>query len=179
MKRFAALSLVALLLYHALGQVAAFWASEWQEDRELAANLTVYHSTDALVEFEIPVPLHQYGLETRDESGGEFEYDGTFYNIVRREIRNDTLHLYCYEDRDELNRRADLGDFIQKNVTGESNSSKKAGSWLKNWVKDYAQFARVVPFFLFEDVPTVVLPAYAVAYELPSFSISSPPPETV
>lgn len=179
MKRLAALSLVFLLLYHALGQVAAFWASEWKEDRQLAEHLTVYHSTDALVEFQIPVPLHQYGLESRDESGGEFEHDGTFYNIVRREVRNDTLHLYCYEDRDELNRRADLGDFIQKNVTGDSNPGKKSGSWLKNWVKDYAQFERVVQLFLFEDVRVVAPPTYAVTYEVPAFSFPSPPPETV
>jgi hypothetical protein len=179
LKRLAAFSLVLLLLYHALGQVAAFWASEWQEDRALSENLTVYHSTDALVEFEIPVPLHQYGVETRDESGGEFEYEGTFYNIVRREVRNDTLHLYCYEDRDELNRRADLGDFIQKNVTGQTDAGKKSGSWLKNWVKDYAQFARVVAIFLFEDVRPVPQPTYAVANVPANFSLSSPPPEAV
>jgi hypothetical protein len=179
LKRLAALSLVALLLYHALGQVAVFWAGQQQAARQLADHLTVYHSTDALVEFEIPVPLHQYGAELRDETGGEFEYEGTFYNIVRREVRNDTLHILCYEDHDELSRRADLGDFIRKNVTGESESGKKSTSWLKNWVKDYTQLAGVVRLFLFEDVRQPVLPAYAFAHVVPVFSLFAPPPEAV
>ena len=172
-------SLVLLLLYHTVGQALTFWVAEWQEDQQLAQNLSVYHSTDDLIEFEIPVPLHQYGAtSTEVNGGGEFEYDGKFYNIARQELRNDTLHLFCYLDDDELQRHTDLRDFIQKNLAGDDqNAPGKSGHPTKISTTDYAQRKGGHLIFVYEDClsPTPSSPSLSLCSA--RLSQPSPPPQ--
>jgi hypothetical protein len=179
LKRLAATGLLLLLLYHMLGQALAVWADEWRSDRQLADRLSVYHSTDDLVEFEIPVPLHQYGATTTEESaGGEFEYGGRFYNIVRQQLRNDTLHLFCYENSEQLQRKTDLSDFIQKNITGDdSNAPQKSGHGVKITPSDYAQRVTGYLVFVYEDCPTSVSVSHSFPLSAALLSRPSPPPQ--
>ncbi|MBC7893229.1 MAG: hypothetical protein H7Y12_13520 [Sphingobacteriaceae bacterium] len=178
MKRLAAASLVLLLLYHTVGQALTFWVAEWQEDQQLAQNLSVYHSTDDLIEFEIPVPLHQYGAtSTEVNGGGEFEYDGKFYNIARQELRNDTLHLFCYQDSDELQRHTDLHDFIQKNLTGDDqNAPGKSGHPTKITTPDYAQRTGGHLIFVYEDCRINRPLSPSLSYASVLLFTQSPPP---
>jgi len=180
LKRFAATGLVLLLLYHMLGQALVVWADEWRETRQLTARLSVYHSTDDLVEFEIPVPLHQYGATTATEEtgGGEFEYAGRFYRIVRQQLRNDTLHLFCFQDTEKLQRRAGLADFIQKNMAGDdSNAPRKSGTVAKASASDYAQRLGGWLVFVYEDCFSVPLPSHSYALTAALLSRPSPPPQ--
>ncbi len=178
MKRLVATSLVLLLLYHTVGQALTFWVGQWQEDQQLSQNLSVYHSTDDLIEFEIPVPLHQYGAtSTEVNGGGEFEYDGKFYNIARQELRNDTLHLFCYQDGDELQRHTALRDFVQKNLAGDDqNAPGKSGHWLKITTSDYAQRAGVHLIFVYEDLVSPASPSPSFSLCTALLSRPSPPP---
>lgn len=180
LKRLAATGLVLLLLYHTLGQALVVWVDEWRENQQLADNLSVYHATDDLVEFEIPVPLHQYGATATEETGGgEFEYGGRFYDIVRQELRNDTLHLFCFQNAEKLQRRSDLSDFIQKNITGDDQnaSHKSGGHWLKITATDYAQRVGGHLIFVYEDCPASAPPSPSFALTAAPFSRPSPPPQ--
>lgn len=161
------------------GQVLFVWADEWRENRQLTERLSVYHSTDDLVEFEIPVPLHQYGATTTEETGGgEFEYRGRFYHIVRQQLRNDTLHLFCFQDSEKLQRRSDLADFIQKNITGDDqNAPQKSGSVAKASASDYAQRLGGWLVFVYEDCPSPQLPSPSYTLTAAFFSRPSPPPQ--
>ncbi|MCY7351698.1 MAG: hypothetical protein LH606_13690 [Cytophagaceae bacterium] len=176
MKRLASIALLALLLYHTLGQALVFWGEEWIEGRQMASSLNIYHSTDDLIEFELPVPLHQYGMEIQESSGGEFEYKGAFYNIVRQELRNDTLHILCYEDLNERVRHAGLSDFLHKNL-GTSSDNEKSGNWVKNWISDYDHASRRHLIFVYEDSPAPTRPAQTFCLTSPLLTTHSPPPE--
>lgn len=162
-----------------LGQAVAVWADAWQSSRQLTERLSVYHSTDDLVEFEIPVPLHQYGATMTEETGGgEFEYDGQFYDIVRQQLRNDTLHLFCFQNSEKLQRRTDLSDFLQKNITGDDrNSSKKSGNWVKITASDYAQRLGEHLIFVFEDCFSPALPSPLFNPTASLLPRPSPPPQ--
>ncbi len=179
MKRLAATGLLLLLLYHMLGQALAVWLDEWHDTRQLTAHLSVYQSTDDLVEFEIPVPLHQYGATMTEETGGgEFEYGGRFYNIARQQLRNDTLHLFCYENSDQLQHRADLSNFIQKNITGnDQNAPQKSGHSVKITPSDYAQRTGGHLIFVYEDCPPSVSALHSFALSAALLSRPSPPPQ--
>jgi hypothetical protein len=179
LKRFTATGLVLLLLYHMLGQALTVWIDEWQSNRQLADRLSVYHSTDDLVEFEIPVPLHQYGATTTEETGGgEFEYGGQFYRIVRQQLRNDTLHLFCFQDSEKLQRRTDLSDFIQRNITGDDqNAPQKNGTVAKAAASDYAQRLGGWLVFVYEDCFSAPLPSPSYALTAALLSRPSPPPQ--
>lgn len=177
MKRFASIALLLLLLYHMLGQALVFWGQAWLEGQKMASSLHIYHSTDDLIEFELPVPLHQYGAQTQEQSGGEFEYRGTFYNIVRQELRNDTLHILCYEDLNERARHAGLSDFLQKNLNTSSDGQKKAGNWVKNWISDYDHASRQHLIYIYEDRPAPVLLSHSYCLPSPILTTHSPPPE--
>lgn len=164
-----------------VGQALVVWADEWRESRQLAENLSVYHSTDDLVEFEIPVPLHQYGATTTEETGGgEFEYQGRFYNIVRQELRNDTLHLFCFQDSEKLQRRTDLSDFIQKNIAGDDqNAPQKSGTGAKASASDYAQRPGGWLVFVYEDCHSPALPSRSFPLTAVQLSRPSPPPQRI
>ena len=179
MKRVAAIGLLLLLLYHVLGQALVVWVEEWRENRQLTERLSVYHSTDDLVEFEIPVPLHQYGATTTEETGGgEFEYGGKFYNIVRQQLRNDTLHLFCFQDSGKLQRHSDLSDFIQKNITGDDQSApQKSGTVVKASASDYAQRPGGWLIFVYEDSLSSSLPSPSYSLTAALLSRPSPPPQ--
>lgn len=179
MKRFAATGLVLLLLYHMLGQALVVWADEWRENRQLTERLSVYHSTDDLVEFEIPVPLHQYGATIAEETGGgEFEHGGRFYRIVRQQLRNDTLHLFCFQDSEKLQRRTDLSDFIQKNITGDDQRApQKSSTVAKASASDYAQRLGGCLIFVYEDCLSPALPSPSYALTAALLSRPSPPPQ--
>ncbi len=179
MKNCLATGLLCLLLYHLVGQAALLWLADWRDAQQITERLSVYHSTDDLVEFEIPVPLHQYGaVQTEESTGGEFEYQGHFYDIARQTLRNDTLHIFCYEDRDELARRQELTSFIKKNLSDDGDPDAPSKStWGKNWVKDYARFTGRHLIFIFENQPALVSPPYLVSLPLPCLSRRSPPPQ--
>ncbi|MVM35582.1 hypothetical protein GO755_36535 [Spirosoma sp. HMF4905] len=178
MKRTVSVGLLSLLLCHILAYMLVLVSINGQEERDLTSRLTVYRTVDSIVEFY--VPLHEKAAETvfTKQSSEGFAYKGSFYEVVRLEMQNDTLHILGFATKTRSLWQQDLLSFIEHQFIGESGrSQKKAGHLLKNLLKEYCPF----------DKPTIyIMPGHwREAVQIPSVlsvltnravPVHSPPP---
>jgi len=67
----------------------------------------------------------------RWEHAGEFEYQGQMFDVSRREVRGDTLHLWCYWDAAET-------DLKRSEATAGHDAPTESSlplAWLMQWVQ--------------------------------------------
>lgn len=155
------------------------WVIGWQEEGDLTSSLRVYRSVDSLVEFY--VPLHQQATEgdlsTQPAEG--FVYRDNYYDIIRQEIKNDTLLIVGYANKQGSFWQQDLLDFIKHQFGSDSTSTpQKAHHLLKLLLKEYYQGVRFVINFChsyWRD--PIQTPAYIAPLLTVSLPIHSPPPE--
>lgn len=179
MKRVVSVGLLILLVYNMLGYAFVLVSVWWQEQHELSERVKVYQSTDHLVEFHIPLKQHpsEAALTKKTEQG--FKYRGTYYEIVRAEVTGDTLHITGYEDSHYSFWQDDLLSFIQREITGTSDTQKKTNKLLKLLLKEYFR-----PDNLFSTSQVVALTDITVPGYLPSritapVFLHAPPPKQV
>ncbi|GAB3796694.1 hypothetical protein GCM10028819_14760 [Spirosoma humi] len=179
MRKIAAIGLLSLLLCHILAHMLVVWMISWQEESDLSSRLSVYRSVDSLVEFYIP--LHQQAvqdsLQTHPTEG--FVYRDNYYDIVRQEIKNDTLLILGYANKQGSFWQQNLLDFINQQVESDSNSlPEKANQLLKNLLNDYYQGVRFVINFCHPSVRVpVLIPTFTAILPTLVLPVNSPPPE--
>ncbi|GAB4024421.1 hypothetical protein [Spirosoma koreense] len=179
MKKFAAIGLFSLLLCHMLAHMLVVWMINWQEEGDLTSRLKVYKSVDSIVEFYIPLhrQTNEGQLPTHPTEG--FVYRDSYYQIVRQEVKNDTLLILGYVDKHGLFWQQDLLDFIKHQFGNDSNSGpQKANNLLRNLLKEYYQGVRFVINFSYSYWREPVrIPPFAAPLMTLSLPVHSPPPE--
>ncbi|AKD56990.1 hypothetical protein [Spirosoma radiotolerans] len=179
MRTFAAIGLLGLLLCHILALLLVGRMIGWQQEGDLASRLRVYRSVDSLVEFYIP--LHQQATTTTKltQPTEGFVYRDTYYEIVRQEIKNDTLLILGYADKKDSFWQQDLLDFIRHQCGNESTSTPlKAHHLLKILLKDYYQGVRLVVNFCPSSWWQLYsIPPFTVHLSTVFLPVHSPPPE--
>lgn len=156
------------------------WLTGWQEEGDLTSRLRVYRSVDSLVEFYIP--LHQQtanGTLNKQPAEG-FVYRDSYYEIVRQEVKNDTLLILGYANKKGSFWQQDLLDFVKHQFGNDTNTiPKKAHHLLKILLKEYYQGARLVISFcpLYWREPVVIPDLNSTLLTLP-LPVYSPPPES-
>ncbi|GAA4403346.1 hypothetical protein GCM10023187_19310 [Nibrella viscosa] len=137
MKRVLSIGLLVLLVYNMLGYAVVLVSVWWQEEHELSERVKVYQSTDHLVEFHIPLKQHPSEAALTRKTDQGFKYRGSYYEIIRAEVSGDTLHITGYEDPHYSFWQDDLLSFIQREITGSSDTQKKTNQLLKLLLKEY------------------------------------------
>ncbi|QHV97980.1 hypothetical protein [Spirosoma endbachense] len=179
MKRLVSVGLLGLLLCHTLAYMLVFLSMSWQEERDLTNRLTVYRTVDSIVEFYVPLREKTAEPILPQQSAEGFAYRGSFYEIVRLEVHNDTLHILGLASKTRTLWKQDLLSFIDHQFISESSKSqKKANHLLKNLLKEYCPFCR--------SVVDLIPPQWRDNERIPSLSlflsdrdipVHSPPPK--
>jgi hypothetical protein len=139
MKRLLSLSLLALLVYHALATVWVAVGVWWQAQQDLSQHLTVYSSVDSMIEFQVVLGVKQAQHLAEQTSEEGFTYHDKFYDVISVELHGDTLRITGMEDRAARFWQQDLLSFIKKTIGQPTDeNSRKAGQWLKLLLKEYS-----------------------------------------
>ena len=69
-------------------------------------------ANEKLVLLSFPVTTAQDKL--RWEHAGEFEFNGQMYDVVKTEIRGDTIHYWCFWDKKETTLNTRIKDLVAK-----------------------------------------------------------------
>jgi len=98
LKKLISILFLLLFLFNVGGYYLVFWALRSQAKSNLLHRLDAdqYASEDIevlTIPMNLPYSIYQEG--NYEEAEGEFEHNGSYYNIVKQKIENDTLYLVC------------------------------------------------------------------------------------
>lgn len=177
--RFVAIGLFTLLLCHALAQCIVGMVDWWRAEHDLSERLTVYRSTDSLIEFQIALktPTDSRTMARTTEDG--FRYRNRDYGVVSLDVRNDTLFIAGLETGRKSFWPADLLTFLDKHISATSaNTGHKNNSLLKLLLKEYSPSHRpTLPAPGLGRVAAVRMPELVVSVSSRPCAVHSPPPE--
>ncbi|MDP1745134.1 MAG: hypothetical protein Q8L90_06135 [Bacteroidota bacterium] len=110
----------------------------------------------------------------------EFRLNNEMFDIVRSENKDDTVLLYCVNDKEETLLFAQLDEMIRKKMEQESNSSQNSSG---KFVKFFKFFNFILPQienkWLSEEAAQNTFSELIPHYLSPYIKVSSPPPDTV
>lgn len=110
----------------------------------------------------------------------EFELNNEMFDIVRSENKDDTVLLYCVNDKEETLLFAQLDEMIRKKMEQESSSSQNSSRKL---VKFFKLFNCILPQFenkyQSEEADQNTFSELISHYLSPYIKVSSPPPDPV
>lgn len=125
------------------GYYLVFWALRSQAKSNLLHRLDAdeYASDDIevlTIPFNLPYPISQDG--GYQETDGEFEHNGSYFNIVKQKIANDTLYLVCVKNHQEKQLVSKLNEYsnLMNNVP---SGTKQTVELFGKLFKDYTSFA--------------------------------------
>ena len=179
MKRLVSVSLLSLFLCHILAHVLVLWTINWQEERDLSSRLMVYRTVDSLVEFYVPLQERGPNTVLSEHTTEGFAYRDSYYEIVRQEVKNDTLHILGFVNKNRSYWQQDLLGFIKHQFSNESGSTqKKADHLLKNLLKEYYTSRPIVVCFSHPDWrETIRIPSIPAFLSNRTIPVYSPPPQ--
>jgi len=133
-----------------------------------------------LMVFKIPITLPYQSDRDVERVKGNFEYEGRFYEMVKKQLKNDTLYVYCINNLAQERLKADLSKHTatQLGNTKDSTSQQTTEKIIKQVIKDY--FSQTGDIFSAHSLhssfltPTsFFLPYISSSY----FQVPSPPPK--
>jgi hypothetical protein len=179
-KRIAAISLLALLLYNAFGYYLLFAYEREQERVSFIHDMP--ESAFQILKFNVAVytSVPDKALEYVNE---DLTVENKTYRIVKKKIENDTLSLYYLHNfkQDEL--RQNLNDIVESQTFSKSNSKETpVKQLLKSFLKDYISndiyvLVDCCPEIASEYVKSVAPPTKVLLSTY--LSSPSPPPKSV
>lgn len=179
MKKVVSIGLFALLVYHTLAYVLVFVGSWWQEEHDLSERLSVYRSVDSIVEFEIPLKDKLDVKSIARTTSDGFSHHGHYYSVVSIEVRDNMLHIAGLESQSHSFWQGDLLSFLNKHVSGATDSHQKTNQFLKFLLKEYsANPGAVYSFFSPRWREAVRIPEQLFVIATRALPVHSPPPES-
>ncbi len=99
------------------------------------------YNTEKTITLKIPVSLpYQIYADGFKRVQGEFEHEGTFYNLIEQKIANDTLYIVCVENEIKSQIKTKQVDF-EKAANDWPGATKSAYNLLISFSKDFLQNA--------------------------------------
>jgi len=115
LKKFAAISLLSLLLFNWFGyRLWTFYIEQKaQEDFQLADN--TYDDDAQLISLKVPITNLSYYLNSKEfeRVDGKIEIGGVQYKYVKRRIYNDSLEVLCIPDQLAIKLKAVKNEFFR------------------------------------------------------------------
>ena len=141
LKKLIAIMFLILFLFNVGGYYLVFWALRSQAKSNLLHRLDAdeYASDDIEVltipiDINLPYPVSQKpGYQQTD---GEFEHNGSHFNIVKQKIENDTLYLVCVKNHQEKKLVSKLNEYSNLMNNVPSGTKHTIEFWGKLF-KDY------------------------------------------
>ncbi|WP_461132475.1 hypothetical protein [Spirosoma lituiforme] len=179
MKRLVSIGLLSLFMCHILAYVLALWTTNWQEESDLSNRLTVYRTGDSPVEFYVPLSKKAPNTVLSEHTTEGFAYRDSYYEIIRQEVKNDTIHILGYVNKNHSFWQQDLLEFIKHQLGNESGTSqKKTNHLLKNFLKEYYPGRQAVVCFCHPHWrETIRIPSAPASLSSRAIPVYSPPPQ--
>lgn len=125
LKKLAAILLLAILLFNAVGYRFVFNYFEQQTVVHLEQKIDVSnYSNEQLKEITIPLNMPYYIDKEMELTSGELEINGLHYQYVKRKIENNILHIWCLPNHQRNDVVAAKND-VAKSTNQAPNQSKK------------------------------------------------------
>lgn len=147
MRKFAAISLMVILLINTCGYRLIISALQQQSDRQFDASLdNNEYDESQLIEFSVPLNMpYQERFTDFERHYGQIEIEGRSYTYVKRKIAGDVVIFKCIanQSKDQLKKiDADMTMANAANNTDRDHSEKQQSSFAKNLFSDFDdQFA--------------------------------------
>jgi hypothetical protein len=135
---FASTFLLVLLLYNAFGYYALL-AYDISQTRQFQLQEL---PDDAFSVVKIPVALYTHVEDTDFEYLEDvISYHGKTYNMVKKRVKNDTLHIYTLRNYRHEQAVSQLNSYVKDHITIEKNSTKSTPTkkLIQALLKDYIQ----------------------------------------
>jgi hypothetical protein len=137
------------------------------------------YSKDIVIKVPVSVP-YQTSWQSPEPAEGRIEHEGEFYQMVTKQLINDTLYVHCSFDQSARDQFLNLVSKINDQVAGDHDDGQKQNpsSILKSFLKEYMSNDRRHTFYVFEWSDNQFNYSLAQRFALEStLSISSPPPD--
>lgn len=109
------------------------------------------YSRDIVVKVPVSLP-YQTDWSAPESSEGGIRHEGEYYQIRTKQLRNDTLYVYCEYDQNARDRFMELVNHIQDET--ESPAPKSHAKLLKSFLKEFMSSPRKHVFFVTEWIET-------------------------
>ena len=144
MRKTAAILLLMLFVFNAIGYKLWFSIAMQQADNRLEASLDKNNFNEQdLFTLKIPINLpYQNTWASFERINGEITVDGETYMYVQRKVVNDTMFLQCIRHTEKINLQQKSNDyFVKVNDVADNNGAKKVpgktANFLKSGVSDF------------------------------------------
>ena len=156
MKKFAAISLLILLLFNFIGYRFLFDALQQKANKQLVSKIdkSDYDESNLVT---VKVPLSMPYLTNWDDfkrTDGEITLNGKIYHYVKEKVYNGELVLMCLPDEQKMNLQTAKNDFFKTQNDLQNNTSKNSGEnshVVKFSVNDYIKTENAVSAFAFNS----------------------------
>eukprot|EP01031_Cornospumella_fuschlensis_P019153 gene19153-23464_t len=143
--------LLGLLLYNMVGYSIAYLLEEKNSIGDAHYVERHPYSKDIVLKLPVDVP-YQTNWDAPEPTEGKIEHEGEFYQMVSRQLINDTMYVHCEYDQNSRERFMDLVSNINDQVTGNTAESQKEApsTVLKSFLKEYMMTQKKHVFYVFE-----------------------------
>lgn len=112
--------------------------------KDIRANLLQGKFRNELILLKFSGKEKQVILESNEE--GEFEYNGTMYDVVEMHEKNDTLSCWCWPDHKETILNSKLCDFMNTDFENQQDDDERKKEMSNFFQKIYLQANNVENF---------------------------------
>ncbi len=155
MKKFAAISLLLLLLFNFIGYRLLFYALQQKASNSIVAKIDKKEYNDAeLITLTVPLSMPYITDSKEFESkDGEITLNGKVYHYVKQKISQGNLVLMCLPDEQKTHLQNAKDDFFRlaNELQNNNSSSKKSGESsqiIKLVISDYEDLQTTSVAFL-------------------------------
>jgi hypothetical protein len=134
------------------------------------------YSRDIVVKVPVSLP-YQTDWSYPEPSEGKIRNGGDYYQIRSKQLKNDTLYVYCEYDQNARDRYMELVDHFQDET--ESPSKKRHAKLLKSFLKEFMASRMKHAVLVIEWIETTPTAAdhYDWTVSETCHYISTPPPD--
>lgn len=138
MKKFITISLLGLMFYNIMGYYIVYLGMIEDVKEEMKSMINSLETADKIVLLKLPYSNGRV-IDTSFNitSDNEFSYQGDMYDVVKNEIHDGYIFIYCINDTKEKYITTQLNNYIQDNITDEPFRQKKSEGIEKNLIKEF------------------------------------------
>ena len=179
LKKITSIILLILFLHNMLGYYFMMALKELDVKNELSNSIKGGNISDSEMRvFKVPLSFyHQPDRKGFEDVRGELQHEGKFFEMVKQRLENDTLYVYCVDNKEKKKVVADLSEHTKANLTDFKNHTNKKQKTSISFIKEYLTLQTVS--FYFNVFPVLEISKFKYQEHLEAVLIekTSPPPK--
>ena len=174
MKKSLPIGLFILIVYYTLAHVQVVVASRWWAEHNVSGRLFVHSPVNVQIPLKATFKLNEVIYATSDG----LTYHGHYYSVVSKDVKEAMLSMAGLDMESHSVWQHDFLSLLNDQVSGASESQRKANRFLKFLLKEYSPTPRVVFHLLAPHWRKAIrIPELSFVFLTRSLSIHSPPSE--